>query len=525
MKTAPLSLYADTEEGQRRVQDYKDAQESLRQSLEARQNPMFDPTLLAISQALGSPTKTGSFGEVLGNVAGAIGTSQEAEQKRARELAGMRMELAQQGLQTYQTTAGDKVFREMMNRGQPGGAQPSATPPAASTAGGTAPTAGATAALAAPAGAPSGRQITSQDIARLASMPGMADKAKILQDMVTADRERFKISMNGIVFDQDTQKYLNLEIPGQKQEPFTTNYGTFNMTPYEYSQYKQAESTGQGKQFMDVFRGATPAAPAAAGVVGAEPPTSTEPKRPLRPTVQQQEAEAAAAKTKGTKTAEAEVGRTQEVIDAGKDATGRLASYSALRSIASRPDAKEIFGIFNRPDFGTALLNLVQEGVQSPGSTSIRAGALEDTLRNLGLPQDQIDRYRFGLSIMANIQLQQAKLAAGQGAISNFERGLFGDATLSPKDNPQTILSKLSMMEARADFDRKRASALRTSKMDADEFMDTPQGQRMAQDYLNKIAGIASNFGVNRPVPQSRPPAAGNFGPAATRLREELGVR
>jgi hypothetical protein len=167
----------------------------------------------------------------------------------------------------------------------------------------------------------------------------------------------------------------------------------------------------------------------------------------------------------------------------------------------------------------------VQEGVQSPGSTSIRAGALEDTLRNLGLPQDQIDRYRFGLSIMANIQLQQAKLAAGQGAISNFERGLFGDATLSPKDNPQTILSKLSMMEARADFDRKRASALRTSKMDADEFMDTPQGQRMAQDYLNKIAGIAGSFGVSRPAPKTQSPAAGNYGPAGRRLREELGVR
>jgi hypothetical protein len=524
-KTSPLSLYADTEEGQQRVQDYKDAQENLRQALSARENQAFDPMLLAISQALASPTKTGSFGEVIGNVAGAIGTSQEGEQKRARELAGMRMELAQQGLQTYQTTAGDKVFREMMSRGRPGAAQPSAAqpgaaPPAASTLGGTAPTSGAPA-----VSAPQGRVITSQDIARLASMPGMAEKAKILQDMVTSDRERFKISMNGIVFDQDTQKYLNLEIPGQKQEPFTTTYGTFNMTPYEYSQYKLADSEGRGKEFIDVFRGATPAAPPPVAVDGAAPPAPAGAKPQLRPTVQQQEAEAAAAKTKGTKTAEAEVGRTQEAIEAGKDATGRMASYSALRSIASRPDAKEIFGIFNRPDFGTALLNLVQEGVQSPGSTSIRAGALEDTLRNLGLPQDQIDRYRFGLSIMANIQLQQAKLAAGQGAISNFERGLFGDATLSPKDNPQTILSKLSMMEARADFDRKRASALRTSKMDADEFMDTPQGQRMAQDYLNKIAGIAGSFGVSRPAPKTQSPAAGNYGPAGRRLREELGVR
>jgi hypothetical protein len=283
------------------------------------------------------------------------------------------------------------------------------------------------------------------------------------------------------------------------------------MTPYEYSQYKQAEAAGEGQQWLDKFRGVAPSgAPA---------------KPAVRPTVSEATAEAEGAKTKAVETTKAEVGRTQEMIDAGKDATGRLASYSALRSIASRPDAKEIFGIFNRPDFGTALLNLVQEGVQSPGTTTIRAGALEDTLRNIGLPQDQIDRYRFGLSVMANIQLQQAKLAAGQGSISNFERDLFASATLSPKDNPGTILAKLGMLEARANFDRQRAAALRRTKMDADDFLDTPEGQRLSQDYLNKISSLASNMGVRAPARSAQRPATGNYGPAATKLREELGAR
>ena len=341
-------------------------------------------------------------------------------------------------------------------------------------------------------------------------MPGMESKAKILNDLVKSNRERFTISMNGIVFDKDTQQYLNLEIPGQKQESFTTKYGTFSMTPFEYSQYKRAEDAGQGKEWVDNFRGVAPSA--------------TPAKPAVRQTVAETAAEAKGAETKATETAKDVVANTREAINAGKDVTGRLASYSALRSIASRPDAKEIFGIFNRPDFGSALLNLVQEGVQSPGTTTIRAGALEDTLRNIGLPQEQIDRYRFGLSVMANIQLQQAKLAAGQGAISNFERDLFASATLSPKDNPGTILAKLSMLEARANYDKQRAAALRNSKMDADDFMDTPQGQKMSQDYLNQISRIASNMGVKPPARPAQRPAAGNAGPAAAQLREELGL-
>lgn len=315
----------------------------------------------------------------------------------------------------------------------------------------------------------------------------MEKKAEILNNMVKSDRERFVISMNGIVFDRDTQQYLNLEIPGQKQEPFSTPYGRYEMTPGEYSQFKQAEAAGQGKEWINNFR-----KPGGMSI-------SVTPGAPGRQTVAEQAAEAEGAKTKATKTAEAETARTQDIINSAQDATGRLASYSSLRGIAARPDANQIFGILNRPDVGSAILNLINEGVRSQ-SGSIQVGALEDTLRNVGLPQDQIDRYRFALATMANIQLQQAKLAAGQGAVSNFERDLFANATISPKDNPQTILAKLSMLEARAEFDRKRASALRRSKMSADEFMETDDYNRMVQEYLGKVGRISQGIGSRAPA-------------------------
>lgn len=515
---SPLSTFTTTPEGMERAEAYREAQENLRRALDQRENRLFDPQLLALSQAFATPTKTGSFGEVIGNVAGSLKTSQQEEQNEAREIAGMRLELAKQGLQSQQMTEGNEMFRNLIG-GRPGASSPSGAPGSAGAPG-------------APATPPiqGARQVTPQDILRLQSIPGQEKNAQMLTDMIKLDRDRFVISMQGIVFDKDKQQYLNLEIPGQKQEPFTTPSGQFMMTPFEYNQYKKAEQEGQGPQWLDRFRSGTPAAsvsgaPAAPGVTDA--PTGAKP--PARPTVSQTAAQAEAEKVRASETTKAEVNRTQDAIEAGRGATGLLASAAALRSIAGRPDAKEIFGIFNRPDFSTALLNLVQEGVQSPGSTTIRAGALEDTLRNIGLPQDQIDRYRFGLSIMARIQLEQAKLTSGQGSVSNFERSLFADASFSPRDNPNTILAKLSMLEARANFDRQRGAALRRSKMDLDDYMDTPEAQKLTQDYLAQIAQIASNIGIKVPNdanarPRTNQPA-GNFGPAATQLRKELGVQ
>lgn len=479
---SPLSLYAETPEEQEPIQKYREAQQKLISALENR-NQLLDPTLLAMAQGFLAPTKTGSFGEALGNVASQVIPVQQAEEKRMQDIAKMKFELAQQEVAQARATRGEKEFRGLLGRlgGQEGVKAPEGAPvqgdaflpsrdPAALVSQAT-------------AGA---RNVSPTDIARLATVD--PDKAKILQDMVKMQQDRFAISMNGIVFDKSTGQYLDLEIPGQKQETFGTIEGNYPMTPYEYSQYKKALAAGKGKEWLQEFR-TGPSGAAPAGAPGA--PTG-------RLTVEQQAARAKGAETKAVETAKAEVGRTQEMINAGQDATGRIASYTSLRSVASRPDANQIFGIFNRPDVGTAILNLVNEGVRSQ-SGSIQVGALEDTLRNVGLPQDQIDRYRFALATMANIQLQQAKLAAGQGAVSNFERDLFANATISPKDNPATILAKLSMLEARADFDRKRASALRRSKMDADEFMDTPEYDKMVQEYLGRVANISSRIGGGAP--------------------------
>ena len=524
---APLaSLYAEDAEEQLLVDEIKNTYETLRGALATRRQ-LFDPVLLAAAQGFLAPTKSGSFGESLANVASLVGPAQEAENKREMDLAKMRLELAQGELGMRQAARGEQEFRRLV-----GGAGP-ATPaapgaPAADEfvetpgglrvlkseveggAGKTTPGTVLPESRPQAAGAPAGfTNITPADIARLASRPGMEGRAKILAEMFKMDQDRYAIAMNGTVFDKVTRQYLDLPIPGQKQEDFETPYGTFRMLPYEYSQFINAEKEGRGKEWMDRWRGGQP------GIPG-------------RRTVQQIGAEAKGAETAAVKGAEAEVARTQDAINKAEGAADLMATIRSVKGIASRRDANEIFGIFQTGEFSSFVGNLISERIKVPGaSNSFEAGDLVGAYRNLGLSDDQIARYQLALARLATIQLQQAKLAAGQGSVSNFERQLFADASISPKDTPTTIVAKLGMLEARADFDRQLARELRRSKMSLDDFKDKNDAkyQEMLDRYLDRVSNIAMNIGV-KPRPGQAPGAAtpGQFGPSRDRLKNELGL-
>ena len=116
------------------IELYKKSQAELLRALESRQNQLFDPTLLAMAQGFLAPTKYGTFGESLGNVAGTVGAAREAETKRAQEMAMLRMELAKQQLEQSRIEGAAKLeadFRAGKWPPQAGGAaQPSGQPAA-----------------------------------------------------------------------------------------------------------------------------------------------------------------------------------------------------------------------------------------------------------------------------------------------------------------------------------------------------------------------------------------------------------
>jgi len=99
-KVAPLTPGFGADMSDPASQKYLQATQEAMEALKARMNPEFNFGKLA--QALLTPTRGGSFGESLGNAAGAIGEEQERQQKEAVPIAQMRAALAGQEFQMVQ---------------------------------------------------------------------------------------------------------------------------------------------------------------------------------------------------------------------------------------------------------------------------------------------------------------------------------------------------------------------------------------------------------------------------------------
>jgi hypothetical protein len=90
-----------------------------------------------MTQGILSPTKTGSFGEAIGNTAGLVGQAQAAENKNATEMAKMRLDVAQQGLTTDIGLQKQNNINADIARNTAGYVPPTTAPAAPSAAQGT----------------------------------------------------------------------------------------------------------------------------------------------------------------------------------------------------------------------------------------------------------------------------------------------------------------------------------------------------------------------------------------------------
>ena len=98
---------------------YQDALERLNKSLEARQNRMFDPTMLALAEGFLTPGRTGSFGESLGVAAGKMRAAEQEEEKAEQQIAQAKLGLAERGIALEQQRQRERQFREALVGGAP----------------------------------------------------------------------------------------------------------------------------------------------------------------------------------------------------------------------------------------------------------------------------------------------------------------------------------------------------------------------------------------------------------------------
>jgi hypothetical protein len=549
----PLSMMAETPEEQAALQKVMASRTALENALKARENQLFDPVLLAITQGLLAPTKTGSFGEALGNVAAMIGPAQAGEEKRAMDIAQMRSELAAQELGMAQQTRRQQEARRQMRALTGSLTEGAPTAPTATGAATAAPVAasgampsgapGASAAIGAPAPTAAGAPAVARDKLRpimesdiLAMSEVDPDQAAMLEKIMKSQRDRLSIGPNGLVFDRALQDFTGHRVPSQEQKEFTTIGGRIAMKPWEHDLYLKAAKAGMGRQWLDAFNTTDvamsveelTAAKSRPGAAASAPGASAEGQPQRRKTVDELKAEEEAQKIIAQERAKGMAKRTEEALNAGEGYASRMALYNSLGKIASRPDAGKIFGILERPGVAEAIISLARDTIKTPGSgSSISVPGLENALRNVGLPQELINQYQFALSQMANLQLLQSRITEGQGSVSERERDLFATASITARDNPATINAKLDMYRARADFDRDIANELRKTGMTLDQFKTERKVwyDNKVQQYVGRVESIVEKLGGVPGAPVKRGPAAvAPSTDAGTKLRQELGI-
>jgi len=500
----PVDLSGDSPEDEEYKIDFRKSQADLKAALAARENQLFDPVLLALSQGFAAPTKTGGTGESLSNAAGLANQAAQAQQKGLMENAQMRMQLAQMGLEQGRKEKAQNMVSGLFNK--PAEGVPAVGAPAV----GGAPVAESAQPPAQPTGGM--RTISGADIFKISQLDKELGDA--LAKAVGVDRDRFKISQNGIVFDTATEKYLNIPIPGQTQSKFDTPFGSFNMTPNEYAQLGQAMSQGKGREWMDMWRQGKIDV-AGQPVAGAVPLPAGAPVIGGRPTTSDSESTAAAKRIEAEATAKTRVQQTTEVKDAAKAAMTLLPLYDRAGKLLKTQGIDEALGVFERPDFLAQLGAFLDDAVRI-GPYAVNAPAIRKIVTNFATDPKVISALTELGQVEAMWQFAQRKGLGSGTSVSNFEQQMVNSMGPNFKDPKDAYTKKLEFMREKANFEELLGKELYRTGLQYEDYVNSNDFDRIFLNYRNRLERIGE---VKAPsVGGAVNPAAGND------LRKKIGM-
>lgn len=185
----------------------------------------------------------------------------------------------------------------------------------------------------------------------------------------------------------------------------------------------------------------------------------------------------------------AEVESRKDFAQRRKDADETITIANIFREFAKDPNAKSMFGILNNDKISSGIATLVRDGIGLPGFT-VGTKSIEDIMRNAGLNAADQAKYRTFLMYATQMQLQQSKYM--KGAVSNYEQSMMANAGINASDTPETIRMKADLLSRRAQFDRKAAKAFKSSKMTAEDYLDSDEYSQMRDKYNQDLAELAS---------------------------------
>jgi len=479
----PVSYNTETPGEKKSLEEFLRIQDELEQALNNRQQ-LFDPVMLAMAQGFLAPTKTGKFGEALGNVAALVGPAQQAEEKRRLENIAMRRELAAAKLGAQQASRDEAMLRGLM--GSPSAAPASLTTPegvgtpaqAPASAPGATPQAAGPATLA-PEGAPVvGAPLASRpdekipegtfldkispqqlSVMSISTNPRVQGFAKTVLQLREDQRKNFMV-VNGNIVDTRTNKVVYQGPEEQKEATFAGIEGTFRMTPSERA--------------------------AIVKEIGALPPEQRDARlRELLkglPTSEQLAAKADLLKSRAKGEGEEE----QAIIAAGAGASNQILPARSVLSFAEDPKLRDAFGVTSEPTVLNAIAEAVRVGLTTPGG-SIGFAGIDEAIANLKLtPEQKRARQMVARELaMLNLAYRRTYLQ-GQGSVSNMEGEVTALLGGSLSDTPEALAAKAKLIIARAEFDKKA----RAGWLKARERGETVYQFKDSEGYTSALAEL-----------------------------------
>ena len=519
---ADKAIYAPDEESQRK---YQEALDRVMQSLDARKNRLFDPTLLAMAEGFLAPTRTGGFGESLGIAAGKIRGAEEAEFKREQELAQAQLGLAQQGMQLEQQRARQRFLTGMMPGAAPSGApaQPGAQPPG-QPAGQPGAPAGSQAAVAQqPPGTegikgepfmPPNPNVASRvNILRAAMADGSKSVFDITKELQDLERKRYQENPEGIV---DLVTGLLYRTKKPDIAPIAVQLRTIQGLEGQTINVPGPVA----RELSDALNEAISGNPARLRQLEqslvrsyAEQPAAPSQGAPSGPgrVMTAQELETSAAEEK-----ELALGRAKTAVEKEKQITANTAAARSMLFNANRvqqlvSESPQGFGIFSRPGIASAFGNLINEGIKA-GTTSVNLGGFENSVRQLmpNMSQRDLDNVSKTAGTLAEMELAYTILyMQKQGAITEGERAIVRNIGGSISQSPGVLMQKAKLIAMRAQHDINIGEAWsryqeQNPRASYNQFERSPLYKKLITDYDQNLANA---FGVKPPAHQPSPEA------------------
>lgn len=225
-------------------------------------------------------------------------------------------------------------------------------------------------------------------------------------------------------------------------------------------------------------------------------------------TIPEAEAKAAGQKSRaeaqGTAAGKYLGGAEATVREASSSSGERLSSLDYLDGLINNPKTSRVFGVFEHPDFASAIGKIVDNGIKLGrlGDVGVDLAPIVRTVMK-GATQEEIDAVQKATREFAKIKLNEAKiLLAGQGAVSDAERGLVQELSGSIKNSPGALRDYLAWGKMRAEYDRGMGAAFkeyrRTNRgASFEDFLDTGKADELRDVYDSKLFEFAKKTGID----------------------------